>query len=84
MKRDVDYRTDFYSLGILFHEMLFGKPPFAGSPMEIIHAHMARQPELSDASREKIGESLSRILLKLLSKSPSPGTKVPGASGRIF
>ena len=70
MKRDVDYRTDFYSLGILFHEMLFGKPPFAGSPMEIIHAHMARQPELSDASREKIGESLSRILLKLLSKSP--------------
>jgi predicted ATPase/signal transduction histidine kinase len=71
MNRIVDYRTDFYSLGILFHEILTGSPPFSGgSAMELMHAHMARNPVSAAAARTEVCNTLSRIILKLLSKSP--------------
>jgi len=71
MNQDVDYRTDFYSLGIIFYELLTGILPFTGKrPMELIHAHIARNPIHPSAIREEIGEPLSEIIMKLLSKSP--------------
>ena len=71
MNRDVDFRTDFYSLGIIFYELLTGILPFTGErPMELIHAHMARNPIPPSAIREEIGGPLSEIITKLLSKSP--------------
>src|SRR4028118_1475028 len=45
MNRSIDYRTDFYSLGITFYEMLCGEVPFkATEPMELVHCHIAKQP----------------------------------------
>ncbi len=45
MNRWVDYRTDFYSLGATFYEMLTRKVPFtATDPMELVHCHLAKQP----------------------------------------
>jgi predicted ATPase/signal transduction histidine kinase/serine/threonine protein kinase len=45
MNRSIDYRTDFYSLGITFYEMICGEVPFkATDPMELIHCHIAKQP----------------------------------------
>lgn len=71
MNRMVDYRTDFYSLGIIFHEILTGSPPFSGgSAMELMHAHMARNPVSAAAARTEVCNTLSRILMKLLAKSP--------------
>ena len=71
MNRDVDFRTDFYSLGIIFYELLTGILPFTGKrPMELIHAHMARNPIQPSVIREEIGGPLSEIITKLLSKSP--------------
>ncbi|MCP4130395.1 MAG: AAA family ATPase, partial [bacterium] len=70
MNRSVDYRSDLYSLGITFYEMLTGNVPFqATDPLEIIHAHMAKNavpPAEVDAGIPGI---ISDIVMKLISKT---------------
>ncbi len=45
MNRVIDYRTDFYSLGATFYEMLTGQWPYqASDPLELIHCHIAKTP----------------------------------------
>ncbi|QYO68685.1 serine/threonine protein kinase [Leptolyngbya sp. 7M] len=45
MNRGIDYRTDFYSLGITCFELLTGQLPFdSNDPMELVHCHIAKQP----------------------------------------
>ena len=71
MNRNVDYRTDLYSLGITFYEMLTGRVPFRSSdPMEVIHSHIARAPKPPERIEASIPQVLSNIVMKLLSKTP--------------
>jgi diguanylate cyclase (GGDEF)-like protein len=66
----VDYRTDLYSLGISFYEMLTGEVPFTSrDPLEIIHSHIAKVPPPPERFKADIPPSLSGIVMKLLSKS---------------
>ncbi|MGK7928321.1 MAG: serine/threonine protein kinase, partial [Spirulina sp.] len=45
MNRGIDYRSDFYSLGVTFYEFLTRKLPFiSDDPLELIHAHIAQTP----------------------------------------
>lgn len=70
MNRSVDYRTDYYSLGVTFYEALTGKLPFEGNdPMELVHAHIARVPLPPSVISEKVPRTLSNIILKLMSKT---------------
>jgi len=70
MNRSVDYRTDFYSLGITFYEMLTGKLPFsAKDPLELVHCHIAKAPLQPKKLNPEIPDAVSEIVMKLLSKT---------------
>lgn len=71
MNHSLDYRTDLYSLGILFYEMLTGVVPFiADTGWEIIHAHLAKTPRPPYEINNMVPKQLSRIVMKLLEKTP--------------
>ncbi|MCT7957791.1 AAA family ATPase [Laspinema palackyanum] len=70
MNRSIDYRTDFYSLGITFYQMLTGELPFSTTdPVEMVHSHIAKQPISPHEVKPKIPPVLSAIVMKLLSKT---------------
>lgn len=66
----VDYRTDLYSLGITFYEMLTGQLPFsAQDSIEIIHAHIAKMPARPEKINPDIPIPVADIIMKLMSKA---------------
>ncbi len=71
MNRGIDYRSDFYSLGITFYELLTKQLPFTSEdPMELVHCHIARQPQPLIELNPQIPETLNSIVLKLIAKMP--------------
>ncbi len=70
MNRAVDYRSDFYSLGVMFYELLTGAPPFVSEDsLELIHWHIAKTPSSPAELDPKIPEPLSQLVMKLLAKT---------------
>ncbi|MBF2066814.1 MAG: PAS domain S-box protein [Calothrix sp. C42_A2020_038] len=71
INRKVDYRTDLYSLGITFYEVLTGKLPFiSNDPLEIVYGHIAIEPTPIQELHQEIPEALANIITKLISKEP--------------
>ncbi|MEH2252205.1 AAA family ATPase [Nostoc sp.] len=70
MNRLLDYRTDFYSLGVTFYELLTGHLPFLTTDMlELVHCHIAKQPVEPDEINATIPKPVSDIILKLMAKN---------------
>ena len=70
MNRHLDYRTDFYSLGVTLYELACGVRPFTqDDPLQLIHSHLARHPRPPHEVNKEIPEALSKLLMKLLAKN---------------
>lgn len=70
MNRSIDYRTDFYSLGMTFYEMLTGEVPFrSDDPMELVHCHIAKMPASPHEVNRETPGVVSDIVMKLIRKN---------------
>ncbi len=69
--RSLDQRSDLYSLGIMFYELLTGRLPFtAPDASALVFAHLAKEPEPVEAIAPQVPPVLGRMVRKLLSKNP--------------
>jgi PAS domain S-box-containing protein len=79
MNRSLDFRTDFYSLGVTFYEILCGRLPFethgddqarVKTPMEMVHCHLAKEPPPPRLIMPSVPLPLSDIIMRLMAKDP--------------
>ncbi len=64
-------KSDVYSLGIVAFELLAGHPPFEGSPVEIMAAHVNEKPPRLDSMREGVSPEMATLIAKCLEKDPA-------------
>ncbi|MEZ2240595.1 AAA family ATPase [Microcoleus sp.] len=71
MNRGIDYRTDFYSLGVTFYQLLTGQLPFNSTePMELVHCHIARMQIPPINLVPAMGMMVNNMIMKLMAKTP--------------
>jgi serine/threonine protein kinase len=69
--REVDHRSDVYSLGIILFEMLAGRPPFLSEGFgELLSMHLHEPPPSLRESAPQVTEETEQVVLRMLAKKP--------------
>ncbi len=83
MRRLLDNRSDFYSLGVTCYELFTGILPFqAEDEMELVHCHLAREPVPAHHVNKAVPAALSAIIAKLMDKKAE--NRYQSADGLIY
>jgi tetratricopeptide (TPR) repeat protein len=70
--KEVDARSDLYSLGLIFYEMFTGETPFRGdSAMQLMYQRVTERPRHPRAANPEMPEYLANLILKCLEKDPA-------------
>ncbi|SKB15789.1 Adenylate/guanylate cyclase with GAF sensor(S) [Planktothrix sp. PCC 11201] len=70
MNCSLDYRTDFYSLGVTFYELLTHQLPFETTDvLELVHCHIAKQPLNPSKINSDIPQVVADMVMKLMAKT---------------
>jgi len=68
--RSIDYRSDFYALGVILYQIACNTKPFNFSDtLELIHAHIAKQPVEPKILQPKVPNAINQLILKLMAKN---------------
>jgi len=70
MNRGIDYRADFYALGVTLYELLTGTLPFTSDdPLELMHCHIAKVPVPVNQVKPAVPVIVAAIVTKLMAKN---------------
>jgi serine/threonine protein kinase len=70
MNRGIDYRADFYALGVTLYQLLSGTLPFTSDdPLELVHCHIAQQPMPVNQVNPTVPKMVAAIIAKLMAKN---------------
>ena len=70
-ERELDGRSDVYSLACVVFEMLAGDPPFTGSTVQVVLAQKLREPISLRAVRDTVPRAMEEAIVKALAWSPA-------------
>lgn len=70
-QKELDSRTDIYSLAVILYELITGRVPFeADTPYAIIHGHIYSEPEAPSYINHDLSLGIDTVLLRGLAKDP--------------
>ncbi len=62
--------TDQYALAVMLYELLTGRPPFRGTPMQMMYAHVNVQPQAPSAFNPRLSAVIDSVIIRGLAKKP--------------